>query len=74
MNEQLERLEKLAAWHQSMADDYKFLDEPHAMGAVAYHMEQAEKYWHRYGWLKAEIETMKEWGGELALLPGRVLK
>ncbi|MBN6186351.1 hypothetical protein JQN58_05040 [Aneurinibacillus sp. BA2021] len=74
MNTQMEQLKKLAEWHQSMADDLRFTEEPHAMGQVEYHMEQAQKYWHRYGWLKAELETLKKWGGELALLPGRVLR
>lgn len=73
MNEQMKRLKKMAEWHQSMADDYKFMDEPHAMGATEYHMEQAQKYWYRFGRLQAELETMKEWGEEMVLLPGRVL-
>lgn len=74
MNKQLRRLKKMAEWHQSMADDLQFIEEPHAMGQVEYHLEKARKYWHRYGWLLAEIETVKEWGEELALLPGKVLR
>ncbi|MED0670590.1 hypothetical protein P4S95_10295 [Aneurinibacillus aneurinilyticus] len=74
MNEQLERLKEIAEWHESKADDLRCLDESHAIGQYEYHTFQAKKYWYRYGWLLGEIETMKEFGEEMILLPGRALR
>lgn len=64
MNEQLERLKKMAEWHESKADDLRCLDEPWAIGKYEYHVFEAKKYWYRHGWLSGEIETLKEFGEE----------